>query len=331
LAYLKRCYPLEFFTAVINNGGGFYTRQTYVNEVRRLGFRVLPPDVNSSEPGYTAEQGRALRVGLSQLRDLPQEFLLRLLEDRQRRGAFADFQDFLARLAPGLPEIRVLIRSGALDGLAGGLTRPELFWLYFRETGRRGTKPGVRPDTKHPVLPFTPQPPRAIGDYPPGVKLRDELDTLGLMISRHPLGLFRGRLARALRGRGLPPLIDSRQLAAHQGRRVSLAGLLVTGKEVLTRTREPMIFVSFEDEHSVFETVFFPKAFREFYPLIDGGGVFLVCGRVEHELGALSVHVQRVLGLERPREAPSPLASGHLWAGYLSDPAHAFGAAFEAT
>jgi hypothetical protein len=38
-----------------------------------------------------------------------------------------------------------------------------------------------------------------------------------------------------------------------------------------------------------------------------------------------------VLGLERPREAPSPLASGHLWAGYLSDPAHAFGAAFEAT
>jgi len=78
-----------------------------------------------------------------------------------------------------------------------------------------------------------------------------------------------------------------------------MAGLLVTGKEVLTRTREPMVFVSFEDEHSVFETVFFPKAFREFYSLIDGGGVFLVCGRVEEELGALSLHVERVLGLER--------------------------------
>jgi error-prone DNA polymerase len=131
------------------------------------------------------------------------------------------------------------------------------------------------------------------------VKLRDELATLGLMISRHPLGVFAGRIRRLAAGARLPPLIDSRQLAAHRGRRVSLAGLLVTGKEVLTRGREPMVFVSFEDEHSVFETVLFPRAFREFYPLLDGGGVFLVSGRVEEEQGALSLHTEKVLGLER--------------------------------
>jgi len=310
LAYLKRYYPLEFFTAVINNGGGFYSRQTYVNEVRRLGFPVLAPDVNASAQAYTAEAG-ALRVGLGQLKDLPLEFLERLLGDRERRGPFADFQDFLARLAPGLPELRVLLRSGSLDCLGGGLTRPELFWLYFRLAGRRGQGAKAQEYLRfHPRVcaaaaaapppgPGLPLAPPGIGDYPPEVKLRDELATLGLMISRHPLAVFHGRILRLLAGAGLPPVIDSRQLAAHGGRRVTMAGLLVTGKEVLTRTREPMVFVSFEDEHSVFETVFFPKAFREFYSLIDGGGVFLVCGRVEEELGALSLHVERVLGLER--------------------------------
>ena len=316
LAHLKRCYPLEFFAAVINNGGGFYSRQTYLNEVRRLGFPILAPDVNSSGPAYTVERG-ALRVGLRQLRDLPQEFLQRLLEDRERRGPFADFQDLLARLGPGLPEVRVLVRSGSLDGLAGRLTRPELLWLYFREAGR--TRARGRD------LPLDPAPPPAVGDYPPEVKLRDELSTLGLMISRHPLGLFGPRIRRL--AAGLPTMIDSRQLAAHRGRRVTLAGLLVTGKEVLTRHREPMVFVSFEDEHSVFESVFFPKAFREFYPLIDGGGVFLVSGRVEEEQGALSLHAERVLGLERGREGadgsgspaagPSaPLAAGQVWGGW---------------
>ena len=58
LAHLKRCYPLEFFTAVINNGGGFYSRQTYLNEVRRLGFPILAPDVNCERAGLH-RRGRA--------------------------------------------------------------------------------------------------------------------------------------------------------------------------------------------------------------------------------------------------------------------------------
>ncbi len=356
LAHLKRLYPLEFFTAVINNGGGFYTRQTYLNEVRRLGFPILPPDVNWSRLDYTVERaaaaiagsstppgGSALRVGLGQLRDLPLEFLQRLLEDRERRGPFADFRDLLARLAPGLPEVRMLVRSGSLDGLAGGLTRPELLWLYFRETGyspacRRAGSPAyrrarspARPSAGHGLeLPLPTAPPAGIGDYPPEVKLRDELATLGLMISRHPLSLFGPRVRRL--AAGLPKLIDSRALAAHRGRRVTLGGLLVTGKEVLTSRREPMVFVSFEDEHAVFESVFFPRAFREFYPLLDGGGVFLVSGRVEEEQGALALHAEKALSLERGAEAdpelpcpaprapearaPSPLAAGQIWGGW---------------
>ena len=63
VAYLKRRYPLEFIASVINNGGGFYGRQTYLDECRRMGFAILPPDVNASAWEYTVEGrgGRAAR------------------------------------------------------------------------------------------------------------------------------------------------------------------------------------------------------------------------------------------------------------------------------
>src|SRR5208283_2243847 len=78
VAYLKRFYPLEFIASVINNGGGFYGRQTYVDECRRMGFPVLPPDVNASRWEYTVEgddTSGGLRVGLCQLKDARQEIV----------------------------------------------------------------------------------------------------------------------------------------------------------------------------------------------------------------------------------------------------------------
>jgi error-prone DNA polymerase len=295
LAWLKRWHPLEFFVAVINNGGGYYTRQTYVNECRRAGFPVLPPDINRSHWEYSAEPagpaGRpaAMRVGLGQLREIGREFVERLLAEREERGPFADLPDFLRRVSPGLPEMRILIRSGALDSIAGGLTRPQLFWAFFRS--ERGAGSGA--------LFLCPPVPSWIGDYPPARKLLDEVRTLGLLVSRHPLSVFRRRVLRVARQEGFRRLVSSGQIPALAGRRVSLAGLLVTGKEVTTRKREPMIFVSFEDEQSVYETVFFPRAFRRFYPVIDGGGVFLLSGRVENDLGACSVHVDRIVRISR--------------------------------
>jgi len=313
LAYLRRFHPLEFLAAVINNGGGFYTRQTYLDECRRLGFPILGPDVNRSQARYTVEypletpspagtglspQGmeggalrplrplRGLRVGLGQLRELGEGRVERILEEREKRGPFADFRDFLRRLDPGLPEVRVLIRSGALDAVAGGLTRPQLFWAFFRTERENG-------------LFLLPPAPPSIGDYSPARKLLNEVRTLGLIVSCHPLAVFRQRIASLVARRALPPLISSAEMPAWKGRRVTLAGVLVAGKEVPTRRRRPMSFVSFEDEHSLYETVFFPEAFARFGVLIDDGGAFLVTGRVEEDLGAFSLNADGVLGLQR--------------------------------
>jgi error-prone DNA polymerase len=307
VAYLKRFYPLEFMASVINNGGGFYGRQTYVDECRRMGFPILAPDVNASRWEYTVElppspapgdEGKAgrpraglpaaggLRVGLGQIKEARRELVQAIVDERERGGPFTGFRDFCARIPCRFEDVRVLIRSGALDSVSDGYTRPQLFfrWLNIQKEAGLG---------------FVPPAPPELGDYPLRVKLSDEVQTLGIVVSRHPLELFRPRIERIVQRYGLPPLVASVDIASCRGRAVWTAGILVTGKEVSTRKREPMIFVSFEDEQAVFETVLFPDAFNRFYPLLDDGWAFLIYGRVADDLGSVAISVERLLMVSR--------------------------------
>jgi error-prone DNA polymerase len=313
VAYLKRFYPLEFIASVINNGGGFYGRQTYVDECRRMGFPILQPDVNRSRWEYTVEDGglsasnsaehrgsprppsaslptAALRVGLGQLKDARQGLVEAIIAERERGGDFHGFRDFLQRTPCRFEDIRVLIRSGALDSVSDGYTRPQLFFRWLNIAKEEG-------------LGFLPPAPPFIGDYPPRVRLADEVKTLGIVVSRHPLELFRQRIDRIVRRHSLSPVIGSLAIPEFRGRKVWTAGILVTGKEVATKKNDPMIFVSFEDERAIFETVLFPDAFQRFYPLLDDGWAFLIYGKVEEDLGALAISVENLVPVSRNIDA----------------------------
>jgi error-prone DNA polymerase len=288
LAYIKRHYPLAFFASVINNGGGFYSRQVYLNAVKRRGYRVLPPDINASRACFTLEDG-GLRVGLSQLADLDKVFLQRLLQEREERGPFESLENFLLRTQPKLAQMRVLIRSGALDSLAGKYNRPQLFWIFFYAS-------------KDSLFPLLPSPPVNIKDYPVSTKLRDELRYLGLVVSDFPLNLFRPRVRQTLprlRRQNLP-VIDSRMLEGVVGRFVAYPGLLVTRKEVRTKNREAMSFVSFEDNFGMVEAVAFPDCWDRVSGILDEGMAFLVSGKVTESFGARMLELEEVLSMNRP-------------------------------
>jgi error-prone DNA polymerase len=284
LAYLKLRFPLEFMVSVINNGGGYYSCQTYLDECRRMGFELMGPDINRSQLGCVPE-GNAVRIGFRLLRELQSNFMKRVIREKEGEGEYKGIDDLVRRLSPGLPEMRVLICSGALDTVAEGLTRPQLFWMYFNVHRFEGL--------------FLPPIPRCVGDYTPARKLLDEVKTMGLIISCHPLDVFRDRIRKALRGMSYSPLISSKELSRYVNCRVTLTGLLVTGKEVRTRSDEKMIFVSFEDFYSIFETVFFPKAFRRYYTFLDQAGVYIILGLVVNEQGALSVNVEKLVRVSR--------------------------------
>ncbi|MFP4490437.1 MAG: PHP domain-containing protein [Spirochaetaceae bacterium] len=286
LAWVKRHFPLIFFTAVLNNRGGFYTPQVYVNEVRRLGYAVLGPDINESELAYTVDRDRAgLRTGLAQIRDLRRETAELIVESRRRRGVFQDILDFLDRTAPDTASLRALIRSGTLDTISGGYTRPQLFWLSCHRERGRG-------------LFGMPPLPGEIGDYPSAEKMRDEVQFLGLFIKSHPLEVFYPRISPFIGA--TPPFIDSRRLGRFVGSCVRIAGYLVTEKEVRTKDRKEMSFVSFEDSYGVFETVLFPEAYARLSGVLERGAVFVLQGKVETDWGALQITVDRLLSLNRP-------------------------------
>lgn len=137
------------------------------------------------------------------------------------------------------------------------------------------------------------EPPRA-APYDEVTCLRHELQTLGVLVSRHPLELFRPWVERF-------PVVPAARLAEHAGRTVLVAGWFVTAKTVLTRKDEPMEFVSFEDTSALYETTFFPRAFDRFSALLAPTRPFILRGRVEEDFGAVSLTVEEVLTPQAPR------------------------------
>ncbi len=136
-AWLKAHHPAEFLAAVLSNQGGYYSAFAYVSEARRLGLRVLPPDVNASEDRWTGHDDW-LRVGLMQIARLGRDCRDRLLAGRRRAGPFASFADFLRRVDPDPADVRTLVKAGCFDALEPGATRPELIWRLLVQEAAAG-------------------------------------------------------------------------------------------------------------------------------------------------------------------------------------------------
>jgi error-prone DNA polymerase len=283
-AYLRAHYPAEFMASVISNGGGYYSTFGYLSEARRMGLKIVPPDINQSEIKYTG-RSREIRVGLMQLKALSQEGRELIIHERSKNGPFTGFEDFLLRVGRHihLQNVRILIKAGCFDNIARGLSRPSLMWQALRFYG------GEHQEENTPSLFSTPtilsplkQPP-----YPRSLMLRHELDTLGFLLSLHPLDRYKGIL------KGLD-FVRARDLHAHVGKKVTTIGWLVTGKTVHTKDGEPMKFVSFEDTTGLYETVFFPKIYNQFCHMLNGSRPYILEGRVEEDFGSISLTVNRI-------------------------------------
>lgn len=305
-AYLKAHYPAEFMAAVLSNGGGYYSTLAYISEARRIGLNVLGPDINQSQWHHLGE-GRTIRAGFQLLKNIRQDVLNTILEEREKNGHFASIVEFLRRVSITSADACVLVKSGALDSIAlkqaqanqatnpqsnPSLNRPQLLWLVqsllngsAHPTGKNKQRSMnfIERSFSLPVIPPLP-------DYPPNKKLQQELETLGLVLSSHPLTLWEPSI-RKLPHRHIP----ASQMDRHVGEKIWVLGWPITSKEVFTRGGDPMEFVSFEDRTAIYETVFFPKAYRRFCQYLNKERPYLLCGRVESEFGAVSLNIMNFI------------------------------------
>ena len=127
-AHLKVHYPAEFMAAVLSNGGGYYSTFAYISEARRMGLTVAGPDVNESRFHYTGK-GKIIRTGFQQIRNLKKSTVDAIPEEREQNGPFLSLEDFLERVPVVLSDASVLARSGALDSISGGFSRPQVLWF----------------------------------------------------------------------------------------------------------------------------------------------------------------------------------------------------------
>ncbi|TFG84287.1 MAG: DNA polymerase III subunit alpha [Spirochaetales bacterium] len=311
LAWMKANRPGYFMASVINNGGGFYGTQAYIDEAARLGYRVLPPRVNESAKAYEVRDDErckplaagyprgAIRAGLSQVRSASNGMVEAIVAGRSSGGPYRSVVDFLDRIKPSYDEFRAFVRAGCMDGLAlcdgdgSPAIRPAMLWSHdrWRRTTARTGRAGE--------LFSAWEAPACIADYSMSRKLADEADFLGVILSATPASLFTARANAAAKRLGWPRPSSSADMGRLLDRRISLVGVAVAGKEVLTAEGHPMCFRSFSDEAGVFECVIFPQAYKRLLPMLEENGAFLVLGRPRDDMGAVAVHVEDAASLNK--------------------------------
>ena len=284
-AYLKTHYPAEFMAAVISNQGGFYSTFAYVSEARRMGVKILPPDVNNSDIPWKGGAG-IIRVGLSSVKDAGLETCKRIITERKEKP-YSDIVDFLDRVQPASLEARSLINAGAFDLLHPKENRSGLLWELACWKKSKPNRYGAgdlfdgRIMVSKPVFPLENKRER----------LRQEFAALGFLCDQHPMMLYADTLKEL-------KTVKAKDLHCFVGGHVRIAGLLIAGKVVYTKHGVPMEFITFEDDTGLIETIFFPKSYRRFCAILDRSRPFILHGKVEEDFGAITMTVNRVEALD---------------------------------
>jgi DNA polymerase III subunit alpha len=285
-AHLKGNYPAEYMAALLTSVKDDRDKSAlYLNECRRMGITVLPPDVNESAANFTS-RGADIRFGLSAIRNVGSHVVASILAARKATGRYADFADFLAKVDAGVCHKRTvesLIKAGAFDSL--GHTRRGLLAIHAAaieaalETKRAaaigqldlfsaggGGQPVLGVD-----LPVPP------GEWDKPTLLAFERGMLGLYVSDHPLLGVEPLLSAA--DCGVAALTGTEDWA--DGSVATVGGLITGVRRKVTRQGDPWAVATLEDLEGAIEVVFFPSTYQRWAPRLADDAVVLVRGRLD--------------------------------------------------
>jgi DNA polymerase-3 subunit alpha len=288
-AFLKSHYPAEYMAALLTSVRDDKDKSAlYLHECRRMGIKVLPPDVNSSDADF-APVGTDIRYGMAGIRNVGTNVVASICATRRSKGAYVDFADFLTKVEPVVCNKKVvesLIKAGSFDSL--GHTRQGLlrihaeaidacmdtkrneavgqFDLFSSGDGDAATEPTMALNLTIPV-----------SEWDKSMLLAYEREMLGLYVSDHPLFGIEHVLAAAVDC----PISALSGEDRSDGAIVTVGGIISSVTRKMTKRGDSWATAVLEDLEGAIEVLFFPKAYEEHGIHLAEDAVLLVRARID--------------------------------------------------
>ena len=296
-AYLKRHWPTQFMAAFLCSIMSDNDKLSwYLGVTKRMGIKILPPDVNESGKEFSPVKGKAIRFGMAGIKSVGDQVIDAIIKARESGGRFTSILDFCKRVPSRVINKRVienLINCGAMDSL--GAKRSQLLAVYEQaaDLGSSYQKDSASgqiglfgddvfeevQDIKLPEL----------DEMPKKLLLENEKKIVGFYVTGHPLDSYAGVLENYTQ---IYKLTESGEEV--DGRYFSVAGLISGIRLRTTKQGDTMAILTLEDFSGRIEVVVFTRQYHEFAPLLYQENVIAVEGRLKVDERSVSLQAVRV-------------------------------------
>ena len=308
-AYLKANFPAEYMAGLLTSVAGDKDKSAlYLNECRRMGIKVLPPDVNASTAMFTPV-GQDIRFGMAAVRNVGVNVVESIVAARTSKGAFGSFAEFLRKVPVNVCNKRViesLIKAGAFDSF--GSPRKGLVLIHeqaidtvidVKRNEAIGQDSLFGEDTEAAETFDVPVPD---GEWEKPALLAFEREMLGLYVSDHPLLGLEHILAAATDcsvAQLVGSAVEEPERASRgdrDGQLVTVGGILSGVQRKVTRQGNPWAAATLEDLEGAIEVLFFPSTYQAALTMIIEDSIIVVKGRLDRredqpKLVAMEVNV----------------------------------------
>jgi DNA polymerase-3 subunit alpha len=314
-AYLKAHYPAEYMSAVLNNAGSIEKITFFMEECKRMGIRVLGPDINESLKGFAVNNKGEIRFGLGGLKGVGEAAVESIIEERKKNGSFKTVFDLIKRIN------QRTVNKKTLESLAyaGGFDcftehqRAQYFHTPQEDTItglERIIKYGQVIQTQNATatntlfgdLPISMEipPPRLpeCAPWPLTVQLDHEKEVTGMFLSGHPLDHYKFEMKHY----GVTNIADFNEfreairMQPNPGRMFRLIGLVADAQHKISRQGNKYGNFIIEDYSGKMELILFSEDYLKFTPFLQNTHTVFLTGffkprynREEFEFKVLNV------------------------------------------
>ena len=280
-AYLKAHYPAEFMAAMLTSVVDTTDKVSiYIEQCRRMGIKILPPDINASGDVFTVDNG-AIRFGLAAVKSAGDAAVSNIIKVREGEGRFETLLDFCNKVDMRAVNKRVienLIKCGAFDSL--GAKRAQLLQYLDQaidiasNTQRDKASGQLGLFDMEEINQISELNMRDVPESPADVLLTWEKEITGFYITGHPLDRFSDII------KGFAGLAAVHDGTIGDGKVVKAGGLIVSAKRISTKKGDTMCFLELEDFSSSIEVVVFPRVFYECMNNCEPDKAVMIQGKV---------------------------------------------------